>query len=544
MRRSATLCSLLAAGALVAACSAASSTKSDRPTGSGSGSDSGSAKGTLSGGGTFTIAVASDPGNLDPSMTPSSVARSVLGLSYDTLVYQQADGAFVSGLASTWSSTATTATFTLRSGVTCSDGSTLSATDVANNIDYIANPKNASPLLNVLVHEGTTVKADDATRTVTVTSPSANGFLLTELSGVYIICKTGLADHKLLAHRTIGTGPWTLKDYVANDSYDFVPHKGYSWGPNGSALTGQGVPGAVKVRVVPNVSTTANLLLNGTINMGGVTGPDTARLAALNLPTIDSVDTSGEMWFNQASGHPAADPAVREALTIGVDRSALAKIATGNNAEAPTSYVTLDPNPCASSAPLKDALPPADVAKAKQVLDTAGWKVGGGGVRSKNGKSLTVDLRYDQQGSDARQAGAEYLAAQWKALGVNVDIKALPEAQLNQLFFGTGAWDAAFADFTFNLPSQMVAFVSGPTIPKGSNFSSITNADYDSAVKAATPQVGTAGCSDWAKAEQALAKNFNLVLLYTSPSRTYVRKGQVTAPGGQIWGATLRLRSA
>ena len=537
MRRSSVALALLATPVLMlASCSAEGSD----PAASGSGS----AKGELADGGTFTIAVESDPGNLDPSTTPSSVARSVLGLAYDTLVYQKADGTFVSGLAQKWESTATTASFTLRKNVTCSDGSKLTATDVADNITYIANPKNASPLLNVLVREGTTVKADDTAGTVTVTAPSANGFLLTELSGVFIICRSGLADHKSIATKTAGTGPWVLGSSVANSSYDFTPRKGYDWGPDGTKLEGKGVPDKVRVRVISNVSTTANLLLNGTVNMGGVTGTDTARLASLKLPTIDSIDTSGEIWFNQTAGRVAADPAVREALITGVDRTALGRIATGNNAQQPTSYITLEPNPCQSNAPLRDALPEVDVAKAEQLLDNAGWETGSDGIRVKDGKRLSLSFIYDRKGSDARQSGTEYLLAQWKKLGVDVTLRTLPEAQLNEVFFQTGAWDAAFSSFTFNLPSQMAAFVSGAVTPNGANFPHIENAAYDAAVKAATPQVGTASCGDWAKAEQALAEGNNPALLYTSTNRTYLRKAQVTAPGGQIWGASLRLRTA
>jgi peptide/nickel transport system substrate-binding protein len=507
-------------------------------------STSGTAKGSLAKGGTFTIALPSDPGNLDPSMTPSSVAREMLGLSYDTLLYQKNDGSFVSGLAQKWDATATTASFTLRPGITCSDGSTLSATDVADNINYIANPKNQSPLLGVVVHEGTTAKADDGARQVTVTSPSANGFLLTELSGVYIICRAGLADHKALAHQTLGTGPWNLTTAVANDHYEFAAHKGYTWGPGGATLSGAGVPSAVNVRIIPNVTTTANLLLDGSVNFATVDGPDTARLAALKLPTIDNVDTTGETWFNQAPGHPGADRAVREALTLAVDRDSLGAIATGKNAQPSKGFITLQPNPCGAQDTIAGLLPTYDLSKAQQILDAAGWKVGPNGVRAKDGKPLRIAFRYDAKGLDARTAGVEYLASEWKKLGVQVDLKALPEAQLNDVFFNTGAWDAAWADFTFNLPSQMVAFVSGPVVPKGSNFSAIKNPAYDAAVQAATPKVGTDGCGDWAAADQALVKDYNLIPMFDSVSRSYVRKGQLEAPGLQIWGATLRLRTA
>lgn len=524
----------VAASMAVAACSG----------GSGGGSGSPAPQGDYASGGTFTIALPSDPGNLDPSMTPSSVTRSILGLSYDTLLYQEPDGTFVSGVAEKWASTPTTATFTIKDGVTCSDGSTLTAKDVADNIAYIANPKNASPLLDVVVHQGTTVKADDAARTVVVTSPAPNGFLLTELSGIFLICRAGLEDHKAIETTTIGSGPWQLSQAVANDHYEFVKHDGYSWGPDGMGLTQPGTPDSVNVRVIPNVTTTANLIVSGEVNFGTVTGPDATRLQAMNLPSADIVDTTGETWFNEAEGHPAADPAVREALTVGVDMKALGAIATGNNAVASRGYITLQPNPCGGQDTLAGAMPAFDAEKAKGVLDAAGYTVGTDGMRSKDGVPLTIDFRYDQKGQDARAAGVEYLAAQWEKLGVKVDIQALPEAQLNNLFFGTGAWDVAWANFTFNLPSQMVAFVSGPAVPNGANFPSINNPDYQAAVKAATPKVGTEGCADWAAADRALLAGFNPVPMFDSITRSFIRKGELVSVGGQIWGATLRLRTA
>src|SRR6478735_10686474 len=135
----------------------------------GGGSTGGS--GGYADGGTFTMALASDPGDLDPSMTPSSVARSMLALSYDTLVSMKEDGTVVSGLAEKWDATANKATFTLQEGITCSDGNALTAQDVADNITYIADPANESPLNGVLAHAGIKVAADNAARTVTVTSP-------------------------------------------------------------------------------------------------------------------------------------------------------------------------------------------------------------------------------------------------------------------------------------------------------------------------------------------------------------------------------------
>lgn len=69
--------------------------------------------------GTVRIAAASETPSFDPYSTfGAAQAR----YAYDSLVDLAPDGTVVSGLASSWQATTTTATFTLRPGITCSDG--------------------------------------------------------------------------------------------------------------------------------------------------------------------------------------------------------------------------------------------------------------------------------------------------------------------------------------------------------------------------------------------------------------------------------------
>jgi peptide/nickel transport system substrate-binding protein len=271
-----------------------------------------------------------------------------------------------------------------------------------------------------------------------------------------------------------------------------------------------------------------------------VTGPDAERLRD-GFTTIDTIDTSGETWFNHAEGRPGADPAVREALTMGANMTELANVATGGNGQPSRGFITLQPNVCTGGDTVSGNLPAFDPDGAKALLEQAGWRAGGDGVRSKDGRTLTVEFAYDAKGQDARTAGAELLASQWRELGVEVKLTALPEAQLNERFFGTGAWDVAWANFTFNLPSQMVAFVSGPAPPDGANFPGVRNEQYSAAAARATGMVGRASCPVWAEAEVALLRGFDVVPMFDSVNKTYVKNAELTSIGGQIWGSSLRL---
>ncbi|MGW3089002.1 ABC transporter substrate-binding protein [Streptomyces sp. NPDC001108] len=128
-------------------------------------------------GSAVTVAVGGDPGSLSPTTALASTALAMNSFAYDTLVHLDVEGSPVPGVAEKWSATTTSATFTIRPGVTCEDGSALTAEDVAAEYNHIADPKNRSPLLGLSVPVTAVAKADAAARTVTVTTTKPAPFL-------------------------------------------------------------------------------------------------------------------------------------------------------------------------------------------------------------------------------------------------------------------------------------------------------------------------------------------------------------------------------
>ncbi|BCL33326.1 ABC transporter substrate-binding protein [Streptomyces aurantiacus] len=160
----------------------------------------GSASGTKSyvDGRTFTMTVPSDPGALDPQ---GSVVNSLLQLNqfaYDALVSVDAKtGKVRSQLATSWKVVDTrTVTFDIRSGVTCSDGSVFDAKTVADNISYVEDPKNKSPLLGVFVPAGARATASGSTVELKLAAPSP--FLLSSLSFVPMVTAATTHDSTVL----------------------------------------------------------------------------------------------------------------------------------------------------------------------------------------------------------------------------------------------------------------------------------------------------------------------------------------------------------
>ena len=506
----------------------------------GSGSGPGSGDGTPVDGKTFSLGIGSDPGTIDPHMTVFSVAIQLDLFLYDSLLGQSADGKPVAGLAEKWDAgTTTTASFTLRPGVTCSDGAPLTAADVAANVNFIGDPANKSPIAGLYIAPGTKATADEATRTITVTSGKPDAFLLRNIGGVPIACAKGLADRKLLAKGESGTGMFAISEVVPNDHYTLTRRKDYTWGP-GDWKAETGLPDKVVVRVIPNTTTATNLLLSGELNAAAINGPDRQRLEGRKLFHADYLAPLGEIFYNQATGRPGQDEAVRRALTQGLDLSQLGKVLTAGAGKPSQGMITAEPKVCTGDT-VTGNLPAHDPATAASALDAAGWKKGADGVRAKDGKRLTLTVLYGTQLGPTMAPTAELLQQMWKSLGAEVTLKGVDSPGLNQALFGTGEWEVSLGPVGFALPSQLVPFVSGPAAPDGTNFAHIANPGYDQAVQQAASKPGEASCPDWNAAETALIKRVDAVPYFDSVVPTYGSGAKFTFSQGSLVPSSIRM---
>jgi peptide/nickel transport system substrate-binding protein len=465
---------------------------------------------------TFTMVLPADPGNLDPHFTSLSVTLQVDRFLYDSLLNVDEHGRLVAGLAQRWEATTTTASFTLRKGITCTDGTPLTASTVAGNINFVGDPKNASSRIGVFVPPGATATADDAAGTVTVTSPAPSSFLDRTLGGLQIVCDKGMKNRDELKQGSVGTGMFTVAEAVSGDHYTLQRRKDYAWGPGDWKADQPGLPDRVVLRVVSNESTAANLLTAGEVNVSAFIGPDQQRLQGRQLFQRDVLAMLGELWFNHKAGLPGADEAVRRALTQALDLEQLRAAVTGGTGKPANGLVAPGLTPCEQSG-AGSKLPAFDVAKAKSALDAAGWRAGPDGVRSKDGHKLSMTFYYVTELGPTMQAAAELFQRFWQAVGVAVNTKGAAQAEINQVIIGgQGSWDAVVLPLNTGLPSELVPFFSGPTPPDGTNFSGIQNSDYAAAVQDASAVAGTAGCAKWNTAEQALIERADVVPFATS----------------------------
>ena len=521
--------SLLAVAASALVLAACGSSGEDGKTGTGGGGAAADevgatidAQGPYDAGATFTLALGVKPDSLDPLKTLNDASVTVMHYVYDYLATVDADGRLVPGIAESWEESPREVTFTLKDGVTCADGSAVTATTVKRNLDAVKDPKLSAVLLGLAVPGADyRVTSDDAARTVTIRMREPFALLVPSLQLLPIVCGRGLDDRSLLDQGTSGSGPYVLKRAVPGDHYELTRRDGYAWGPEGTDADVDERPATIRVRIVSNPTTAANLMLSGELTAAPVNAADGKRLTQAGIPSARFPSTTAFTLFNQEEGRPAADPAVRRALTMAMPREPLARVLYNGVGTVADGF--LASKMACDDAGTSAALPSGDAAAAARALDDAGWAEGSGGIRSKDGKPLRMQIVYanDVAGADA---GVELLAAAWKELGVQPVLKPMAADAAIAAAFG-GDWDVLPTfEIGVNLPSQLLPFVTGPAPDRGQNFPHVSNARYEQLSAQAMAKTGEAGCKLWNEADRALAEQGDVIPLVRVPMIYFAQK--------------------
>ncbi|TDD90386.1 ABC transporter substrate-binding protein [Actinomadura rubrisoli] len=491
-------------------------------------------------GGTFTAVTSADPGKFDPATATGTATNAALAYAYDTLVAMGPDGSAVPVVAKSWEVKPSSVKFNLRDDVICNDGSKLTATQVAANFSHLADPKNKSPLLGIYVPVGTKATADDTAGTVTLNTPKPYGFLLQGAMSVFLVCGKGLTDRKLLERGMVGTGPYALSENVPGDHRTYTLRKEYAWGGQGVTARTKGLPSKIVIRTVASESTQLNMMVSGQANAMSSSGPDRARLERTPGVKVKKIAQGpGQLFLNQGTGRPAADPAVRKALAQGVNLPELAKIASSGSGAPQTTLTPIEPRACVYDS-VTGNLPAFDQNAAKATLDAAGWKPGSDGIREKDGKKLRLRYLYESTEAGATAAG-EYLAAQWKQLGAHLEMKGVLDSEVDRTLFSAGDWEVVWLPVTVSLPIELMPFLSRTTAPEGTNFSGIKNAEYVKLAERATATLGKPGCELWKQAEAALFKNVDLLPIVNRSALIGLRKATLQVVGGSIVPTSIRM---
>ncbi|SEF00798.1 peptide/nickel transport system substrate-binding protein [Streptomyces sp. 3213] len=414
----------------------------------GGGSDAGG--GRARSGGTLTFAVGSDAGCVDPQQVASNDTIYSVRQIVDSLTDQDpATGKIVPWLAKSWdiSSDATTFTFHLRSGVTFSDGSKLTAQVVKDNFDAV-------PKLGALgtLAEGylsgvkSTTVVDPLTVRVTFQQPNAQFLQATSTHslGIESSASAKQSPQEKCSQGVVGSGPFVLKQYVQNQSITLTKRTGYAWGSSRWTKSGEAYLDKVVFKVVPEAGVRAGSLQSGQVD--AISSVGKANEAALKggQVTLERRANPGVVFglaFNN-SRPVLKDARVRQAIGFAIDRKQIADTVFPTGTQPATSILAhTTPDYTDLSSDLT-----TDAAKAKSLLDAAGWKAGSDGIRTKDGKKLSLTVDWIPN-SATNQPALELIQQQLKAVGVGLTLKQLQVTQLAPTL-QSGDYDAAWSNVT------------------------------------------------------------------------------------------------
>lgn len=270
---------------------------------------------------TIVIDTANYPSTLDPGRQYDTDTYSVYRNIFDNpLRRDPKTNEPVPWLATAWQQTdATTWRFTMRPGVTFSDGTPLTARDAAFSINRILDKSfNSQQYANFSVISQASADGADLVVKTSVPSPTLLSYLTT-LSVVPqdYVTKVGA---KAFAAKPIGSGPYVLQSTTAGSQVVLAANPTW-WGPAPQIRT-------AIFRAVPNLATRVADLQSRNIDLATALTPDAAdqikrdpQLAVLSVPT----ERLAYVAFNTIGGGPTDDPRVRKAVAAAIDYDALIK---------------------------------------------------------------------------------------------------------------------------------------------------------------------------------------------------------------------------
>jgi len=355
----------------------------------------------------------------------------------------------------------------------------------------------------------------------------------------------------------VGTGPFVVKEFKPNDVITLTANTNYRdpKKPAFASVTLKGGGDAASaaravletgefdygwnMQVEPEVL--AKMVAAGKGKLETAFGTQVERIV-LNRYNADP-SLGAKRSTKEAGPHPSlADPAVRRALSLAIDRTTIVEAGYGAAGKETCNIV---PAPAAVASTKNDSwCLKQDIAGANKLLDDAGWKKGSDGIRAKNGVKL--NFLYSTSTNSVRQATQELVKAWWAEIGVGAELR---NASASVFFGGDPASPDTFQKFYADVemytnnfdgtdPEKYLAEWLCDKAPspsngwQGQNIPRYCNADYDKGVA----ELSKTG--DPAKRAE-LAKKLNDMLTEEGAHIPLVHRGQVSSHSLKLAGVRM-----
>ncbi|MFI8292546.1 ABC transporter substrate-binding protein [Streptomyces sp. ms191] len=511
-----------------------------------------------SGGNTLTVAVSQSIDSLSPFLAQKLTSTSIHRLAYEYLTnYDPKDAKPIPGLATSWTSSPDklTWTYTIRKDSKWSDGQQATAEDAAWTFTKMMTDENAATANGSFTSNFRKVSAPDPqTLVIELKKPQAT---MTALD-VPIVPKhvwEKVGDFSKFNNDKqfpiVGNGPYVITDFKVDQYIKLKPNKSFWRGaPKFDELVfkyykdGDAAVAALQkgeVSFVPNLTPAQADALKTAKNIKVNDAPGRRFFAIATNPGARSKD--GKTFGN---GHPALlDPAVRKALFLAVDRTAIVdKVFQGHAVEGegyiPPRFGSYFWKPEGAQ---KLAYDPA---KAEQVLDQAGYRKNGAGKRvGKDGRPL--DFRILCHATDPNdKAIGKYLQEWWGKLGIGLKVECLDSVSDPWL---KGDYDLAFDGWSVNPDPDYVLSIHTcgtlPATPKdsGATDNFICDRQFDTLYAQQAVEYDAAKRADLVKQMQSRLYDTGYMNIMAYPNaleayRTDQIKSITTMPeaAGNLWG--------
>ncbi|WP_159499897.1 membrane dipeptidase [Microbacterium sp. 18062] len=382
-------------------------------------------------GGTLVFAHDVDPGCIDPQQAASwslDLGRNIV----DSLLEQDAETLeFAPWLATGYEANedGTEFRFTIREGVTFSDGTALTPETVKGNFDSVKNDLGAKAGYVVGVFS-TYVESIVEGQDVVVRFSAPNFPFVQAVSSpsLGIVSESTLttAPEERCQGAVVGTGPFVLDHYAPTSEVLLTKRADYGWGAPYALHDGEAYLDEVLVQIVTEASVRDGALSSGQVD--GIRTPSEGQEATFGADPYWTITRPNPAIVSSLDWNynfdVVRDENVRLAVLKGIDRQELQETVFGEYGLAATSILS---STILGFEDLRDLLA-YDPDGAEDLLEESGWEPGEDGIREKDGERLVISgVVFDYQ-----KATAELQAQQLAKIGIDLQVTLASAANIGE----------------------------------------------------------------------------------------------------------------
>lgn len=457
-------------------------------------------------GGTALVALTQEPGVFNPMFSVQTGSTRISeAFVVEPLYLTLADGSYEPFLADEIptvenggvSEDGLEITFTIREGITWSDGEEFTADDLAFTVGVAQDEASAArPEPEYAMIESTEV-VDDTTLVATLSQPTPSYLeLFKHVLPEHQFESTAIALEDPAVRLALGTGPFVFDEWESGSQLTMVANDDY-WREDA-----QPELDSVIVSMVPEAQNAIGGFIDGDYDtLAFFTSGDMTQVAdaeeAGAAITVESPDVIGAvewLWLNHSDGgdmgtpHPVlGDLAVRQAIDLAIDRQAIIDDVLGGFGSTTSSFIY------AGLGAVESEGQEFDPDAAGEILDEAGWVLGDDGVRVRDGVRASITFQ-TIAGDQVRSLYQQMIQQNLADIGIetqieNVESNALFDTEAAGGLLATGDFDMVMSrDGFFSDPAVWIElFTTETTI--GFSYSHRSDPEYDALAEASASAI-------------------------------------------------------